>query len=112
MQIRILHETLILIFQAALLGSGASVIGIGSDIAGSLRLPAMYNGIFGHKPTPHTVSIKGHIPECFDKRFPDYFSLGPMVRYSEDLSLILNIITKNEYKNILKLDSEVINMKK
>jgi len=28
------------------------VIGVGSDVAGSIRIPAMYNGIFGHKPTP------------------------------------------------------------
>jgi hypothetical protein len=35
-----------------LVASGASVIGVGSDVAGSIRVPAMYNGIFGHKPTP------------------------------------------------------------
>lgn len=38
--------------KAALIGAGASVIGVGSDVAGSIRIPAMYNGIFGHKPTP------------------------------------------------------------
>lgn len=37
--------------EGALLGAGASVIGIGSDIAGSIRVPALFNGIFGHKPT-------------------------------------------------------------
>lgn len=37
--------------EGALLGAGASVFGIGSDIAGSIRVPAMFNGIFGHKPT-------------------------------------------------------------
>jgi len=35
-----------------LIASGASVIGVASDVAGSIRVPAMYNGIFGHKPTP------------------------------------------------------------
>ncbi|XP_025830745.1 fatty-acid amide hydrolase 2-B-like [Agrilus planipennis] len=45
--------------EGALLGAGASVIGIGSDIAGSIRLPALFNGIFGHKPTPSKIfSIK------------------------------------------------------
>jgi Asp-tRNA(Asn)/Glu-tRNA(Gln) amidotransferase A subunit family amidase len=38
--------------KAALIGAGASVIGVASDVAGSIRVPAMYNGIFGHKPTP------------------------------------------------------------
>lgn len=33
------------------MGAGASVIGIGSDLAGSIRLPALFNGIYGHKPT-------------------------------------------------------------
>lgn len=38
--------------QAALIGAGGSVIGLGSDIAGSGRLPPFYCGICGHKPTP------------------------------------------------------------
>lgn len=42
--------------EGALLGSGASLLGIGSDIAGSLRMPAMFNGVWGHKPSPHLVS--------------------------------------------------------
>lgn len=37
--------------EGALLGAGASVFGIGSDIAGSIRVPALFNGVFGHKPT-------------------------------------------------------------
>lgn len=38
--------------QAALLSSGASIIGMASDIAGSCRIPAMFTGVFGHKPSP------------------------------------------------------------
>ncbi|XP_026680285.1 fatty-acid amide hydrolase 2-A-like [Diaphorina citri] len=38
--------------EAALISSAASVIGIGSDLAGSIRVPAMFTGIFGHKPSP------------------------------------------------------------
>lgn len=43
--------------QGALIGAGGSLIGIGSDIAGSIRLPALFNGIFGHKPTPGNYII-------------------------------------------------------
>ena len=38
--------------EGAIIGSGASLFGVGSDIAGSIRVPAHFNGIFGHKPTP------------------------------------------------------------
>lgn len=41
----------IFFFKGALIGAGASVIGIGTDLAGSIRVPSLYNGIFGHKPT-------------------------------------------------------------
>jgi fatty acid amide hydrolase 2 len=42
--------------EGSLLGSGASLLGIGSDVAGSCRMPAMFNGVWGHKPSPHLVS--------------------------------------------------------
>lgn len=48
--------------EAALISSGASLIGLSSDIAGSARLPAMFTGIYGHKPTPYAISPCGHIP--------------------------------------------------
>ncbi|XP_037027537.1 fatty-acid amide hydrolase 2-A isoform X2 [Bradysia coprophila] len=79
--------------EAALLGSGASLIGLSSDIAGSARLPAMFSGIFGHKPTPYAVSYQGHIPGCSDRNFGDYFTIAPMARYACDLPLLLRCIS-------------------
>lgn len=38
--------------EGSILGGGASVIGIGSDIGGSIRMPCFFNGVFGHKTTP------------------------------------------------------------
>ncbi|XP_053603765.1 fatty-acid amide hydrolase 2-B-like isoform X1 [Plodia interpunctella] len=80
--------------EAALIASAASVIGVGSDIAGSLRLPPMFNGIFGHKPTPRLLSVEGHVPSCLDPDFEEYFALGPLARYAEDLSLLLKVLKK------------------
>ena len=48
--------------EAAILASGGSPMGIGSDVGGSIRMPAFFNGIFGHKPSTGLVSNKGQIP--------------------------------------------------
>ena len=37
--------------EGAAVGAGGSPIGLGSDIGGSIRLPAFFNGVFGHKPS-------------------------------------------------------------
>nr|CAD7439053.1 unnamed protein product [Timema bartmani] len=92
--------------EAALLGSAASVISIGSDICGSLRIPALFCGIFGHKPTPGVISLSGHVPTSSDKLWPKMFVIGPMVRYAEDLPLMMRILA-NENCRQLRLDEPV-----
>ncbi|RWS22222.1 fatty-acid amide hydrolase 2-like protein, partial [Leptotrombidium deliense] len=52
--------------DAALLSSAGSVIGIGSDIAGSIRVPSFRCGIFGHKVTPKVMPENGRFPETSD----------------------------------------------
>nr|CAD7454841.1 unnamed protein product [Timema tahoe] len=94
------------VFRAALLGSAASVISIGSDICGSLRIPALFCGIFGHKPTPGVISLSGHVPTSSDKLWPKMFVIGPMVRYAEDLPLMMRILA-NENCRQLRLDEPV-----
>ena len=41
--------------EAALVAGGGSVIGIGGDIGGSIRIPAHMCGIFGFKPRAHRI---------------------------------------------------------
>ncbi|VVC89393.1 unnamed protein product [Leptidea sinapis] len=78
--------------ESALLGCGASVASVSSDIAGSIRIPAAFCGVFGHKPTPGLVPYEGHIPTLSDPLFPQYLSVGPQCRFAEDLSLLLRVM--------------------
>lgn len=82
--------------EAALLASAASVASLSSDVGGSARFPAMFCGIFGHKPTACTVSCKGHKPSSKDERWPQNFTIGTMARYPEDLSLVMKVISYTE----------------
>lgn len=79
------------------------MFGVGSDIAGSIRVPAMFNGIFGHKPTSGIVSLNGHFPNSSNEYFQKYLVIGPMARYARDLPTLLHIMAgENAFK--LKLD--------
>lgn len=90
------------------MGAGASVIGIGSDIFGSLRLPASFCGIWGHKPTATAVSIQGHYPSSKDQeKWKEIFNIGPLARYSEDLRLLLNVILEKEFHSLMRLNQTV-----
>lgn len=90
--------------EGALNGAGASVFGIGSDIAGSIRVPGMFNGIFGHKPTAGIVSINGHFPSSTDKNFNFFLTIGPMCRYAKDLPTLTHLMVDDEFKERLRLD--------
>lgn len=92
--------------EAALVASGASVLSVSSDIAGSIRIPAAFNGLFGHKPTPGMVSIQGHIPHLNDVQFPRFLSLGPLVRHAEDLYPALTVMADHN-AHLMKLNEPV-----
>ncbi|KAL0131780.1 hypothetical protein PUN28_002967 [Cardiocondyla obscurior] len=92
--------------EGALLGAGGSVIGIGSDLGGSIRMPAFLNGIFGHKPTSGIIPSEGHFPYSDDKFFQMLLTFGPMARYAEDLSLLMKVMT-SKCNHDLRLDVPV-----
>ncbi|XP_065157035.1 LOW QUALITY PROTEIN: fatty-acid amide hydrolase 2-like [Atheta coriaria] len=91
--------------EGALLGAGASIIGIGSDVAGSLRLPALLNGVFAHKCTANLVDSEGHFPNAQSDMGKFNFTVGPMVRYAEDLPLVFKVLTDHSFE--LGLDDQV-----
>ncbi|XP_017783292.1 PREDICTED: fatty-acid amide hydrolase 2-A-like [Nicrophorus vespilloides] len=92
--------------EGALIGSGSSVVGLGTDLAGSIRIPCLFNGIYGHKTTSNAVPYTGFYPDSSDNRTYEYYSIGPMTRYVEDLKPLLKIISGPEGSN-LKLDQKV-----
>lgn len=79
--------------ESALLGAGASIFGVGSDFMGSCRLPAMFCGVFGHRPTRPLVDLEGSLPIFADATIQKILALGPMCRYAKDLPLLLKIMS-------------------
>lgn len=84
--------------EGSIIGLGASPIGLGSDIGGSIRVPAFFCGIFGHKPSYKLVPLTGHFPnsnqslsQMTENEYP-LTSIGPMTRKAEDLLPILKIM--------------------
>lgn len=78
---------------AASLASGMTVMEIGSDIGGSIRCPAHYCGVAGHKPSLGIVPKRGHIPPPPGMVEEDALSVvGPLARSVRDLQLLLPIV--------------------
>ena len=77
--------------EAAVIGAGASPLGLGNDIGGSLRIPAAFCGITSIRPTA------GRLPDhcatdCRSARPPSSAKSAPMARYVEDLVMGLRVL--------------------
>ncbi len=77
--------------EGAAIGSGGSPIGLGTDFAGSIRLPAFFNGVFGHKPSSGIVPMTGHFPGTQGEAMR-MAVMGPLARRAEDLMPVLKLI--------------------
>ena len=80
--------------SSAALAAGYGPLSLGSDIGGSLRVPAFHCGVYAHKPTYNMVPVRGHTPPPFPP-LPldrDLAVIGPMARCAADLSLLLDVI--------------------
>lgn len=77
--------------SAAAIAAGFSALEIGSDIGGSIRVPAHYCGVFGHKPSWGLCSGRGQslVPIA---SATDIAVIGPLARSAADLSLALDAI--------------------
>ncbi len=80
--------------SAAALAAGYGALSIGSDIGGSLRVPAHFCGVFAHKPTYNLLPPRGHTPPGV-AALPgsvDLAVIGPMARTSEDLEALFDAL--------------------
>lgn len=77
--------------EGAIVGAGGAPYGLGSDIGGSIRMPAFFNGVFGHKPTGGLVPNAGQHPSA-SPGLEEYVCTGPIARRAEDLHPLLRVL--------------------
>ncbi|XP_058057629.1 fatty-acid amide hydrolase 2 [Anopheles bellator] len=89
--------------EGALLAACATAIGLGTDIGGSIRMPAFYCGVYGHKPTTGVVNTRG----CSLRtgREPSTMVVaGPMTRYATDLLPAMKVLVGPQTAAALRLN--------
>lgn len=80
--------------EGALIAAGASPFGLGSDVGGSIRIPAAFCGTVGHKPTGGLVPNTGHFPEgALTVEGGRFLTIGPMTRTVDDAWTLLKLIS-------------------
>lgn len=77
--------------SAAVMAAGLAGLEFGSDIGGSIRNPAAYCGVYGHKPTWNIIPKRGHqlVPQPLAEA--DISVVGPLARSAQDLALALRV---------------------
>ncbi len=90
--------------SAAALAAGLTGFEIGSDIAGSIRVPAAFCGVYGHKPTWALLPPRGHA--LFEAAaITDISAIGPLTRSADDLALGLDLLGRpDEAETALSLN--------
>jgi amidase len=78
---------------AAALAAGLTPLELGSDIGGSIRTPAHFCGVYGHKPSYGLVPQRGHVPgPPGTLSEADMAVVGPLARSADDLELALSVV--------------------
>jgi Asp-tRNA(Asn)/Glu-tRNA(Gln) amidotransferase A subunit family amidase len=86
--------------EAAAIAAHLSPAGIGSDLSGSIRVPAHFCGIAGLKPTSERVPMQGHVPQAIGPLAMGA-CIGPMARRVEDLRLLFKVIADPGYSSAI-----------
>jgi amidase len=88
--------------SAAALAAGFGSVSLGSDIAGSLRVPGHFCGVYAHKPSYGLVPTRGHLapPAAPLNYFRDLSVIGPMARSANDLMLLLDLLAEPDDRDL------------
>ncbi len=81
--------------SAVAVSANFSILGIGTDNSGSIRIPAAFNGIVGLRPTTGLISQNG----IFPRGNLDGIA-GPMARNATDLAILLDVISREDAKKV------------
>ena len=85
--------------EGAIVGAGGSPFGLGCDIGGSIRMPAFFNGVFGHKPTGGLVPGTGQYPHARGRALRASSPPARSCRRAEDLMPLLRILAGPDGKD-------------
>jgi Asp-tRNA(Asn)/Glu-tRNA(Gln) amidotransferase A subunit family amidase len=89
--------------EGAIIAAGGSPLGLGSDVAGSLRIPAAACGVVSLMPSSGRISTSGHVP-MVPKALAGFLAAGPMARRIEDLALALDILSETPTHDYRQID--------
>jgi amidase len=98
--------------SVAALAAGLTGLEIGSDIGGSIRSPAHFCGVYGHKPSYDIVPMQGQAPplDMFKidyKVTTDIAVTGPLARSAEDLELVMDLVVRPSLPQRIAINIEL-----